>query len=473
MKRSSKIILALIVLAPVLFFFGNPISYLLIPVRGNAYLAETYPELDVEIQDVGYDFKVGGWSAMAISPTSRDTWFPVYIDGWGNVEGDGYRLVESGSTTAERIAKDYRELAEPILENVPLSCSISFADMTFMGGREYYTVAGPDGETLNYTMEKDYGLNVGGLELDADYDAAELGAMHGRITIYIHDKEVTVERAAEVLLELKDYFLEAGLPFRGIHLTLCEPLNENGQNVGEQIALKDFLYEDIYEEGLVDRVRANWEEVQTHYAQMDGTLKEEPIPETTAPAETVPETTEPAAQDFSEYEALLDFSTEPNWLVRALGCTFERPEEIDLYYMFYLGVEHPGSWDEISEESRRFLIEEGFMRDMDLQIMPVSKMEEILRETFGIELKDVAMPADWRYIEAEDAYCSNHSDAYFPGVPEITDVEDDGTNVFIHYTIEGYWLPQSEEFLDCAELMLHLERTEDGQVLAVSNLLAP
>lgn len=272
MKRRTlglMAIVAVIVLVPVIFFFGNPLSYLLIPLRGNAYLQETYPELDVKIQDVRYDFKFGGWSATAVSPTSRDTWFPVFIDGWGNVEGDAYSLVESRSTTAERIARDYRELAEPILENVPLPCSISFADMTFMGGREYYTVVGPDGETLNYTMEKDYGLVVGGLELDADYDAAALGDSHGRITIYIHDEEVTVERAAEVLLELKYYFVEAGLPFRGIHLTLCEPLNENGQNVGEQIALKDFLYEDIYEEGLVERVRANWETVQTHYAQME------------------------------------------------------------------------------------------------------------------------------------------------------------------------------------------------------------
>ena len=287
MKRSTKIIISVlvvlaIVLAPVVFFFGNPLSWLLISLRGNAYLQENYPDLDVEISDISYDPRLG-WSAMAISPTSRDTWFRVYIDGWGNVESDAYSLVLSGSTTADRIGQGYQELAEPVLENVPLSVSLSFADLTFMGGREYYAAPGPDGEMVNYSMEKDYGLDISTLELDADYDVPALGAKHGRVTIYVHDEEVTVERAAEVLLELKTYLDEAGLPFRGIHLNLCEPLNENGQNVGEQISLYDFLYEDIYEEGLVQRVQAGWDEVQVHYTRRDGTLKEEPIPETADP----------------------------------------------------------------------------------------------------------------------------------------------------------------------------------------------
>ena len=201
-----------------------------------------------------------------------------------------------------------------------------------------------------------------------------------------------------------------------------------------------------------------------------------PLPtQTTVPVETTlpPETTSPAAaaMTIEEAAALLDYSDEPNWLTASLGCLYEKPEDIDLYYLFYLGVAHPGSWDDIAPESEEFLISQGFLRDMDLQIMPVSKMEEILRQTFGIELKDVVMPVDWRYIEAEDAYCSNHNDAYFPGVPIITAVEDDGTNIRIHYTIEGYWIPSTGEFLDAAPLVLSLIRNDDGTIHAVSNLL--
>lgn len=205
-------------------------------------------------------------------------------------------------------------------------------------------------------------------------------------------------------------------------------------------------------------------------------------PETTIPVETTlpPETTAPdettepiTIEDFSEYAALLSSESEPNWLARALGCIFEKPEDIDLYYMFYLGVEHPGSWNDISAESRQSLIDQGFITDMDLQIMPCDKLEEALQSTFGIGLNDVTIPEYWGYIEAEDAYCSNHSDAYFPGVPVITAVEDDGMNIHIHYTIDGFWDYTAGEILDTANLILGLKRQDGGGIHAVFNIFVP
>lgn len=208
------------------------------------------------------------------------------------------------------------------------------------------------------------------------------------------------------------------------------------------------------------------------------------LPETTAPAETTapplpPETTIPTEttaptevlESFDAYYALLDASDWPNWLASSLGCLYETPYEIDLNYMFYLGVDHPGSWSDISEKSRQELLDAGFMEEMDLQIMPAEKLEDALMATFGIDLKYVAMPEEWCYIYNEDAFCSNHNDAFFPGTPTITAVEDDGTYITIHYTIESYWITTTEEFLDTAHLVLSLIRNEDGTVHAVSNLL--
>ena len=197
-------------------------------------------------------------------------------------------------------------------------------------------------------------------------------------------------------------------------------------------------------------------------------------PETTIPAETTApvETTAPAViTDFAPYEALLAFDAQPNWLARALGCLFESPAEVDLNYMFYLGVDYPGSWNEISAESRQTLIDQGFWDEMDIQIMPAEILANALQSTFGIGLEDVTIPEEWCYIEAEDAYCSNHNDAFFPGIPNITAVEDDGHFITIHYTIEGYWLPDTEDILDTAKLILSLIRNDDGTVHAVSNLL--
>ena len=198
----------------------------------------------------------------------------------------------------------------------------------------------------------------------------------------------------------------------------------------------------------------------------------EPVVEITARVETIPETTTPpVTTDFTPYGALIAYDADPNWLARSLGCLYESPTEIDLNYMFYLGVDHPGSWNEISAESRQTLIDRGFLTEMDLQLMPAAKLEAALQETFGLGLADMTIPDQWCYVKDADLYCSNHNDAFFPGVPTITAVEDNGHFITIRYTIEGYWLTATDEFMETAPLVLSLVRNEDGTIHAVSNLL--
>lgn len=247
MKRFDKMIILVIVLLlvlPVIFLFGNPLSYALIYLRGNAYLEATYPELALEISDIIYDFKRGGYVTTAASPDSLDTHFLLYTDWFGNISGDQYSYVTSGINTAERIGREYRVLADSILDSgdFPWPRSIAFGELTFRGGGEADS------------GELDYGMDFASLELDKVYNIRTLGAAHGRLVLSIHDEQVTVERAAELLLELKAYLDEKGLPFRGIHFSLCQPLNAQGQNIGDQLQLVDFLYEDIYEEGLTERI---------------------------------------------------------------------------------------------------------------------------------------------------------------------------------------------------------------------------
>ena len=196
--------------------------------------------------------------------------------------------------------------------------------------------------------------------------------------------------------------------------------------------------------------------------------KEFDIIEQPLPAEP---TTPPIITDFTPYEALISFDTEPNWLARSLGCLYDSPAEIDMNYMFYLGVNHPGSWADISDESRQTLIDAGFIEEMDIQIMPAELLEEALQSTFGMGLGYMEMPEEWAYIYNEDAFCSNHNDAYFPGVPTITAVEDDGHFITIRYTIEGYWVPGGDCIYEVAPLVLSLVRNEDGTIHALSNLL--
>ena len=197
--------------------------------------------------------------------------------------------------------------------------------------------------------------------------------------------------------------------------------------------------------------------------------------ETTEPVEMTlpPETTVPLADQlelFSLWYGFFEDSYYRTWYRNCLGCIFASPSEIDLNYLFYSGF-GIGSWDLVSPESEQYLIEQGFWREMDLQPMPTAELEKALQMTFGISLEDVTIPKEWVYLEKEDFYCSNHNDVYMVEDFIITDVVEhpDGT-VEIHYFCESYYNAATEDFLNTVDLILTLQKTDDG-FLVRSNVL--
>lgn len=199
-------------------------------------------------------------------------------------------------------------------------------------------------------------------------------------------------------------------------------------------------------------------------------------PQTASPVETAlpSETTSPALSDsFDEWYALLEYPDEGfNWLRSAMGCVFEKTSDIDLEYLFYGGFRE-GSWDMLSPESENALLEQGFRCEMDLQPMPTARIEEILSSTLGVSLSDCTIPNGWLYAEAEDFYCSNHNDAYFPSPFTITAVEDDGRTIHIHYHVDDcFYNTATGGFLENTDMIYCLERREDGSYRAVFNVPA-
>lgn len=224
--------------------------------------------------------------------------------------------------------------------------------------------------------------------------------------------------------------------------------------------------------------------IQTTAPMATETSEVTEVPETTIPTEVaetaeIPETTVPTeitgmtVQDFTEYYDLLSFSgNERNWIYFSMGCLFSNPQEIPLNFLFYLGVDHPGSWMDISPESQQYLVDQGFTTEMDLQIMPVGILEQIMQDTFGVSLSDVPIPSEWDYIEAENAYCSNHSDAYIPGPFTISAVtEYNNGTVEITYETDMFYDGSTGEFYDQPTLILTLSPRENGNWLVLSNCL--
>ena len=255
-------------------FFGNPLSSALAKSTAKRYLEEYYPDADFMIEKVSYDMKSGGYRVYVESPTSIDRHFIIYCDALGRYNDDTSHCITDGSNTYVRLSEQYWDLVREKLPYDHFDIDIGYGDLRVAGVFEIYDYIDQYGERIHYTLTKDYGLDISTLVQDGEYDILTLGQDHGSLCIDIIDEEVTVERAADVLLELKLLLDEQGLPFHAIDFTLSAPRNENGQKVGTSIRLIEFLYSDIHEDGLTDRIQENWNITQEHYAIQDGLKKE-------------------------------------------------------------------------------------------------------------------------------------------------------------------------------------------------------
>lgn len=250
-------------------FFGNPVSSALAKSTAKRHLEENYPEADFKIIKVSYDMKSGGYNARVESSSSADSHFIISMDGLGRYQDDTYECITNGSNTFSRVHQEYWDLVRAKLPYDHFAIDIGHGELRAAGTYEIFDYTDENGEHKHYTLTKDYGLDISTLVLDGEYDILALGREHGALCVYIEDETITIERTAEVLLDLKTILDEQGLPFYAIDFTLCAPRNADGMREGPSIRLIEFLYSDIYEEGLIDRVAHSWNITQEHYAIQD------------------------------------------------------------------------------------------------------------------------------------------------------------------------------------------------------------
>lgn len=277
MKRKAlkitAFILALALIGGIGFFanalVGNPISKFLANRSAEKYISETYPEGDFLIRDVRYDFKVGGYYAKIYSPRSIDSDFELRIDFFGKVHYDTYEYsVLTGENTAQRINKEYREAVDRVLNSTlfPYNSNIGYGDIEFI----------PEEYKDNFDVPS-YAIVTETLVPDAIYDINEMGRKAGHLTIYVADDELTPEKMAEVLLSLKDIFDRSGVSFHAINCTIENRKEDVPPSTDiKQIEVQHFLYSDIYEENLTDRIEKSIRETEEYYREMDK-IKEQEI----------------------------------------------------------------------------------------------------------------------------------------------------------------------------------------------------
>lgn len=241
---------------------GNPISKAMATNTAEKHIEENYADKDFEIERVTFSFKDGYYHAFIYSPSSIDSDFTILVDMWGKLRYDTYEdRVLSGGNTADRISRDYRAVVDKVLDSqaFPYNEHIGYGDFDFY----------PRVHLEEYSVPE-YALITEDLTLDAFYDVNELGAKHGKLTIYIDDDTVSYERLSEILLDIRRIFDDSGVKFYVIDCVLEYQKNEDSSKKQEgRVEVREFLYADIYEEGMVERVKASDEAAKAYYAEQD------------------------------------------------------------------------------------------------------------------------------------------------------------------------------------------------------------
>ena len=241
---------------------GNPISKAMATNTAEKHIEENYADKDFEIERVTFSFKDGYYHAFIYSPSSIDSDFTILVDMWGKLRYDTYEdRVLSGGNTADRISRDYRAVVDKVLDSqaFPYNEHIGYGDFDFY----------PRVHLEEYSVPE-YALITEDLTLDAFYDVNELGAKHGKLTIYIDDDTVSYERLAEILLDIRRIFDDSGVKFYVIDCVLEYQKNEDSSKKQEgRVEVREFLYADIYEDGMVERVKASDEAANAYYDEQD------------------------------------------------------------------------------------------------------------------------------------------------------------------------------------------------------------
>lgn len=264
--KITAIILSVAIAATALFFvnafFGNPVSEALAASTAKKHLAQVYPGTDYFVEAVRYNFKTGDYHAFIKSPSSIDTEFGLYITATGKLRLDTYEDVKSGFNTARRLDMKYRKLAEDIFfdDSFPYTCYICYGTLEIHP--DEYINSGYDDIPL-------YAINQNELELDKDYDVRELGKKAGRIVVYAESDTVNAEKAAEVMLGIKTIFDEEGLPFAAMDFILQYPKPEEGMRSDEEVRVENFLYDEIKEGALTERIAEEDKVLREKYEKMD------------------------------------------------------------------------------------------------------------------------------------------------------------------------------------------------------------
>ena len=236
---------------------GNPISKMMARRTAEKHLAVQYPDTDYAVDEARYNFKFGEYFVYIVSPSSMDGNFTLRVSMLGRLINDDYaERVEGHRNVANRLFSEYRKMVDGVLQSYayPYTVDMGYGDLEF------------EHEAGEEALEG--ALKMTDLVNDRIYNVGKIGTTNGELVLYIDSDTVTYEKAAEILLKTKELMDGAGVGFRSVHLVLRYPPyneEESYKRPEGEIDLRKFLYTDIYEDGIMERIVQCAEDTQDYY----------------------------------------------------------------------------------------------------------------------------------------------------------------------------------------------------------------
>lgn len=280
--KIAALILALAMLGTLAWFanamIGNPVSRFLATKTAKTHLEENYGDTAYKIDEVMYSFKDGHYYAHVSMPESVDGNFSIEVDMLGRLIDDHYdTYVAGGHNTSTRLDREYRNLVDSIFRSDTFAyvTDIDYGTLEFIP-ESYFTDEKIHNEVKDLPDIPWYGIIYEDLIIDGVYDVRELGKKAGHIILYVDTEDVTVEKACEILLDVKGRLDNAGIGFYCIDLVVQYPRTSDEAPVRKKgrVEVDGFLYTDIYEDGLYERVEKANEEISAYHAQQDALMKD-------------------------------------------------------------------------------------------------------------------------------------------------------------------------------------------------------
>lgn len=200
---------------------------------------------------------------------------------------------------------------------------------------------------------------------------------------------------------------------------------------------------------------------------------------TTAPttAPTSEPTVAPTTPAISEEDSFQKLIKDNWWYWRAIGCDFEKPEDVSLQHYFYMGYERVPSNDYAPlTDAQKIAIDAAYKSKFGKDPytgesrLPAAEVKKGL-SVLGVSLEDVKIPDDWIYDAETDSYYFWRSDAYGLTGWTVTKVEKSDGIVKVYWESPLIWNTQAQmSYPKGTKMVMTMQEKSDGSYLILSNV---